>query len=119
MDAIIRKAILKAGSLPRAMAVLRQAGLAVAALNALEAAASAESELASNRGKTGDRSKIEPDQIAEIGKLLKQNLSYGEIAKRTGLSKGTIFKRAKSLMDRFDEAGLLPDSEMPTDSKEK
>lgn len=65
------------------------------AMAALEATADAESQLAIQCGKTGDRSKIEPEKVAEIEKLLKSGKSYGEVAKITGLSKGTIFKRGK------------------------
>lgn len=102
MQETIRKLILDRKSLARAMPELRKAGLPADAMAALEAAADAESELAIQRGKTGDRSKISEEKIAEIEKLLKSGKSYGEIAKATGLSKGTVFKRAKVILSLAD-----------------
>lgn len=99
MEQTIRDLILTAKSLARAMPELRKVGLPPDAMAALEAAADAESQLATKRGQTGDRSKISQKQIAEIEKLLKSGKSYGEIAKATGLSKGTIFKRGKTILN--------------------
>lgn len=100
MEQKIKEAVLAAGSLVRAIPALRDAGVPPEMLAVLEKVAEAESELASARGKKGERDKLKPAKIELIEKLLAENLSYGEIARQAKVSKATVHMRAKRIQEK-------------------
>jgi DNA invertase Pin-like site-specific DNA recombinase len=62
----------------------------------LQEVSDALSDLQALRGRTGDESKIKPEQVEKIKALLKQGKSLAQVAKATGLSTATAHRYSKS-----------------------
>lgn len=93
----LRKAILKGKSIRQAWSVIERMGLSEGQLEVLRTVMEAESEMAAQRSRGGQRKTINPEQVETIRKGIAKGDSVNTIVEAAGINRATYFRWRKRL----------------------